>query len=282
MFFLLFTISFLFFTSCREDTTQLAKDEFSKYYNEKEEVVLFIGAILHFQNNQLNLDTLVDGNEYRGGLIIEKNLLFFAATKDNSMFNTTLNIYQSNYQGTNVKKIFSKSGYKTCPIAYANDGVFYIEHYSNNALDSNSKLIDKNTLSTGSYENIASGKKCNLSDYFQKEQPSRYSIEMIENTSYQKHGKFIVTDSVTETTNIIDDNYLKDTIYIESMEKFNYGPERFDISNGHILLTYGIGAGDGWNFPYLVFEYDFNSNKLDYKLLAFPHDSVSIEIIYIG
>ena len=109
MFFLLFTISFLFFTSCREDTTQLAKDEFSKYYNGKEEVVLFIGAILHFQNNQLNLDTLVDGNEYRGGLIIEKNLLFFAATKDNSMFNTTLNIYQSNYQGTNVKKIFSKS-----------------------------------------------------------------------------------------------------------------------------------------------------------------------------
>ena len=99
-------MSFLFFTSCREDTTQLAKDEFSKYYNGKEEVVLFIDDILHFQNNQLNLDTLVDGNEYRGGLIIEKNLLFFAATKDNSMFNTTLNIYQSNYQGTNVKKFF--------------------------------------------------------------------------------------------------------------------------------------------------------------------------------
>ena len=66
------------------------------------------------------------------------------------------------------------------------------------------------------------------------------------------------------------------------MEMFNYGPERIDISNGHILLTYGIGAGDGWNFPHLVFEYDFDAHILEYKLLAFPYDSVPIEIIYIG
>ena len=81
--------------------------------------------------------------------------------------------------------------------------------------------------------------------------------------------------------NTIDDNYLRNTIYIESMEKFNYGPERFDISKGHVLLTYGIGAGDGWNYSHLVFEYNFELNMLEYKLLAFPYDSVPIEIIYI-
>ena len=91
-----------------------------------------------------------------------------------------------------------------------------------------------------------------------------------------------ITDADLEACTIIDDEYLRNTIYIESMEKFNYSPKRVDISNGHILLTYGIGAGDGWNFPHLVFEYDFDSNKLEYKLLAFPFDSVPIEIIYIG
>ena len=279
---LFLTILTLLLTSCRQDTTQLAKDEFSKYYNGKDEVVLNIEDNLYFENYALDLNGLVKGNEHNNGLIINQRNFFFSTSKENSMFNFTLNIYESNLQGTDIKLVYSKDGFKTHPWAYAIDDVFYIEHYSNNALDLESKLIDSYTISTGIYENISSGKDCSLSDYKQKEEQSRYSIEVIENISLQEHGKFIVTDLETGLSNIIDDEYLRDTIYIESMEKFNYSPKRVDISNGHILLTYGIGAGDGWNFPHLVFEYDFDSNKLEYKLLAFPFDNVPIEIIYIG
>ena len=279
---LFLTILTLLLTSCRQDTTQLAKDEFSKYYNGKDEVVLNIEDNLYFENYALDLNGLVKGNEHNNGLIINQRNFFFSTSKENSMFNFTLNIYESNLQGTDIKLVYSKDGFKTHPWAYAIDDVFYIEHYSNNALDLESKLIDKYTISTGIYENIASGKDCSLSDYMPKEEQSRYSIEVIENISPQEHGKFIVTDLEKGLSNIIDDEYLRNTIYIESMEKFNYSPKRVDISNGHILLTYGIGAGDGWNYPHLVFEYDFDSNKLEYKLLAFPFDSVPVEIIYIG
>ena len=201
---------------------------------------------------------------------------------ENSMYDFTLNIYEANLQGTNVKMIFSKDGYKTHPWVYAIDEMFYVEFYSNNAFDLKSKLIDKYTISTGIYENIASGEDCSLSDYFQSDSQSRYSIEVVENISPQEHGEFIITDLENGITNIIDDDYLKDTIYIESMEKFNYSPMRFDISNDKILLTYGIGAGDGWNNAHLIFEYDFNSNKLKYQLLAFPDDLMNVKIIYIG
>ena len=279
---LFLTILTLLLTSCRQDTTQLAKDEFSKYYNGKDEVVLNIEDNLYFENYALDLNGLVKGNEHNNGLIINQRNLFFSTSKENSMFNFTLNIYESNLQGTDIKLVYSKDGFKTHPWAYAIDDVFYIEHYSNNALDLESKLIDSYTISTGIYENISSGKDCSLSDYAQKEEQSRYSIEVIENISPQEHGKFIVTDLEKGLSNIIDDEYLRNTIYIDSMEKFNYSPKRVDISNGHILLTYGIGAGDGWNYPYLVFEYDFDSNKLEYKLLSFPFDGVLIEIIYIG
>lgn len=279
---LFLTILTLFLTSCRQDTTQLAKDEFSKYYNGKDEVVLNIEDNLYFENYELDLNALVKGNEHNNGFIINQSNFFFSASKENSMFNFTLNIYESNLQGTDIKLVYSKDGFKTHPWAYAIDDVFYIEHYSNNVLDFESKLIDSYTISTGIYENIASGKDCSLSDYMPKEEQSRYSIEVIENISPQEHGKFIVTDLEKGLSNIIDDEYLRNTIYIESMEKFNYSPKRVDISNRHILLTYGIGAGDGWNYPHLVFEYDFDSNKLEYKLLAFPYDSVPIEIIYIG
>ena len=279
---LFLTILTLLLTSCKQDTTQLAKDEFSKYYNGKDEVVLNIEDNLYFENYELDLNGLVKGNEHNNGFIINQSNFFFSASKENSMFNFTLNIYESNLQGTDIKLVYSKDGFKTHPWAYAIDDVFYIEHYSNNVLDFESKLIDSYTISTGIYENIASGKDCSLSDYMPKEEQSRYSIEVIENISPQEHGKFIVTDLEKGLSNIIDDEYLRNTIYIESMEKFNYSPKRVDISNGHILLTYGIGAGDGWNYPHLVFEYDFDSNKLEYKLLAFPYDSVPIEIIYIG
>ena len=267
----------------RDDTKQIiAKEEFSKYHNGIDEVVLEHGDNLYFENYALDLNGLVKGNEYNNGLIINQRNLFFSTSKENSMFNFTLNIYESNLQGTDIKLVYSKDGFKTHPWAYAIDDVFYIEHYSNNALDLESKLIDSYTISTGIYENISSGKDCSLSDYAQKEEQSRYSIEVIENISPQEHGKFIITDSETGVTNIIDDEYLRNTIYIESMEKFNYSPKRVDISKGHILLIYGIGAGDGWNHPHLVFEYIFENNSLEYKLLAFPEETTFVNIIYIG
>ena len=282
IFVLLLTILTLLLTSCGEDTTQLAKDEFSQYYNGKDEVVLNYLDNLYFENYSLSLSDLIEKSEFNNGLIIKQDKFFFSTSTENSMYDFTLNIYEANLQGTNVKMIFSKDGYKTHPWVYAIDEIFYVEFYSNNAFDLKSKLIDKYTISTRIYENIASGKDCSLADYIPKEEQSRYSIEVIENISPQEHGKFIVTDLETGVVKTIDDDYLKETIYIKSMEKFNYGPKRVDISNGHILLTYGIGAGDGWNYPHLVFEYDFDSNTLEYKLLAFPFDSVPIEIIYIG
>ena len=280
--FILFLTVFVFaLSSCwREDTTQSAKNEFSKYFNGKDEVVLNIDDNLYFENYSLDLDGIVKDNEYNGGLFVKQARLYFSTSKQNFMFDYTLNIFESNLDGTNVENIYSKDGFKTHPWAYAIDDVFYIEHYLNNAFDLNSKSIDKYIISTGKYENIANGKESNLSDYMSKEQ-CRYSIETIENESL-KHGEFIVTDLEKNLSKTIDDDYLRNTVYIESMEKYNYGPKRVDISNGHILLTYGIGAGDGWNYPHLVFEYDFDSNRLEYKLLAFPYDNVSINIMYIG
>ena len=277
-----FLIVITLLNSCGEDTTQEAKDEFSKYFNEKNEVVLNIGGYLYFENFTINLSDLVKDNEFNNGLIVYKDKLFFSTSKENSKFNFTLNIYESNLQGTNIKTIYTKDGFNTHPWSYAYDGVFYVEHYSNNTFDLESKLIDKYTISTKTYENIDSGKNCNLSDYFVKEQNNEYTIEMKENLSPTKHGKFTVTKNDTGEVRIIDDEYLKNTIYIDSMNIYNYEPERFDISKGHILLTYSIAAGDGWNSSHLVFEYDFNNNLLEYKLLVFPYDRVGVDIIYIG
>ncbi|MGN1155742.1 MAG: hypothetical protein ACI4TK_06160 [Agathobacter sp.] len=280
LFLLMVSIFSLLLTSCGEDTTQIAKDEFSKFYSGNDEVVLLHNDIIYTEKQVLDLNTLVKDEESNDGIIFKEDMILFSTSVQNSMFDYSFNIYESNLQGTEIQLIFSKDGFKTHPWAYAIDGNFYIEHYSENALSQDGKIIDRYSVNENKYESVARGKDCSLSDYVQEE-TSQYSIEMVENVSSQEHGKFVVTDSNTGTERIIDDEYLESTIYFESMKKFNYGPKRFEVSNGYILLTYSIGAGDGWTYAHLVFEYDFDSNTLEYKLLAFPHDNVSIDIIYI-
>ena len=273
----------LFLTACGEDTTQLAKDEFAKYHNGKDEVVLTIHNSLYFENHILKEESLDSGVIYGTIVVYEKYIYYLTFDGEYEglfKYRTDFaNIYRCNFYGENITKICSKelNTFNDVNAKSYKDSI-YIEYEKNDTT-----FIDKYTISTDIYENIASGKNCNLSDYVPKEEPSRYDIEVIENTSPQKHGKFVITDSKTGIKNVIDDNYLRNTPYIKSMEMFNYSPKRFDISNGHVLLTYSMGAGDGWNYAYLVFEYDFDSDSLEYKLLAFPYDNCSfIDIIYIG
>ncbi len=273
---LFLTILTLLLTSCRQDTTQLAKDEFSKYYNGENEVVLKNSDNLYFENHILKEESF--SNKINDSILFYENSIYFLAKKGDY-----INICSCDYYGGNLevnitleftgcRNFFVDTFKDIFYIQYKNDGIYY---------------MDKYTLSTGIYEKITSGKSFNFYDYFPSKEESIkeesiYDIDVIEKKSNYEHGKFFITNRELGIVKVIDDNYLKNTIYIESMEKFNYIPKRFDISNGHILLTYRIYAGDGWNYSHLVFEYDFDANTLEYKLLAFPYEFDFVDIIYVG
>ena len=261
---------------CRPDTTQLAKDEFSKYYDGKNDVVLNIEDNLFFEEYTLmHEDIQIDfrDNSY---IFYERSICFISFSKKAKA--TVMNVHSCDLDGGNLQIIYSKIlDTKSKVVINTQGDSYYIQYEKDDVV-----YIDKYTISTNVYENIDSGKDCSLSDYSAKSEISKYDIEVVENLSPQEHGKFIITNSETNEIRIIDDAFLKNTVYIESMEMYNYSPKRYDISNGHILLTYSIGAGDGWNFPHLIFEYDFDTDTLVYKMLVFPYDSVPIEIIYIN
>ena len=71
-------ILFLLLTYCRQDTTQLAKDEFSKYYNGKDEVVLNIEDNLYFENHILENESLNPKNSY-GSIVFHENLIYYVS-----------------------------------------------------------------------------------------------------------------------------------------------------------------------------------------------------------
>ena len=268
------------FTSCRQDNTQLAKDEFSKYYQGQNEVALVLDDTIYFEEGEIDLKALKPDEEPNNGLILREDKFYFSTCVENAMFDYTLNIYESNLTGSEITLLFSRDGYKTHPWAYGTGEVFYIEHFLESTFVKESKRIDKFSVDSKEYESVDAGEGCGLFNYI-REENNRYSIEMIENPSAEEHGKFIITDLESGAKRIIDDNYLQKTIYSESMKMFGYAPQTFDVSEGHILIAYSIGAGDGRNFPHLAFEYDFDTDTLEYKLLVFPYDSVPVELVYL-
>ena len=102
----------LFLTACGEDTTQLAKDEFSKYFNGKDEVVLNLDDNLYFENRILKEESLEPWVSYYTTVVYKKSIYY--ASFDVSRVGLLkeridfINIYKCDLYGKNTTKIFSK------------------------------------------------------------------------------------------------------------------------------------------------------------------------------
>ena len=288
---LLLSFVFLGLISCfsykEMQNFEMATEEFSQYHNGKNEVAVLSYSSLCFEGYEINLDALFPDEDFNGGLLIKDNKFYFSTS---TAINTwtpapseyTLNIYESDFGGKEISLVFSKQ-YDTLPRTYAKEDSFYIEYRSSSDhfFWEEERNIDKFTLSTTKYENIASEKDCDLSEYHSTES-GRYEIEVERNSLPEKYGKFTITDTESGQVRTIDEDYLKNTIYIESMERFEYGPRRYNISNGHILLIYGIGIYSGLEEGFLIFEYDFDANEIEYKaFVMLEEDYYFMRAIYL-
>lgn len=264
-------------SSCAEDTTSLAKSEFEQFGSKNDVVLIIDDRNLYFDEYTVKLEDLINGEEPIGCIITDK--IYFATSKENGMFNFNLLFYKCNLDGTNIEEIYRKENLNTHPWAKSNGDTFYIEYYKKNALDASGKTIDSFNINSGKYESVASGKDCDVNDYIQKQEPM-YSCSIIEPETGDDY--FEIMDIKTGSAKIVDTEFINKTIYCEAMNEFSYYPCRADVSNGHILLTYRIGAGDGWTYSHLIFEFVFDEGSLEYKSLVFPYDAEGVKIEYIS
>ena len=91
-----------------------------------------------------------------------------------------------------------------------------------------------------------------------------------EKLFYVGDRRFVITDRQTGEERIIDDQYLANTVYKASMDKYGYYEAYCGVFNGeHILLQY-----DMWHDFYgeLVFEYNFETDELEFLAMLFLPD----------
>lgn len=272
---LVFSFVFLNLTSCtykqglRE--AELVKQDFAKYYNEKNEVVLTYFGRLYFEEYTLDYSIPYDS------VIFSNNKLYYAdlRERENSRLKD-IKIFECDLDGNNEKVIY------TVDLGLSGSEMLFVRTYMDTYFFryriGKMMYVAQYTLSTGIYKNIASGEELEIDDFVPKE-TSKYDIQIFEDEEY---GGFKVSNSETGETRVIDDSYLRKTIYAEAIEKYARYPRRYDISNGHILLSYDLCVCSGWYYSHLIFEYDFENDALEYKALLFPYSFHYVKIIYIG
>lgn len=275
----------LFLVSCNmEDTTNQALEEFSKYQETNDTALVTNESIITFSTHTLDLTDLIgEGYILNGGYIIKKDKIYFSATLEEYMFSFNLYIYECDIYGKNLTKIFNRSELKTNPKVTANNMVFYYEHYTDNASIEDSRVIDAYDILGQEHKRVASGKSCTISDYREKN-TSDYVGKLMDKPYiplFKDESYYEITNKKTNETKIINQEFIENTKYNESLLKFDYSTKRIDISYGHILITLSIKAGNGVNHPYLIFEYDFQKDTLEFKQISFLDVDVLIDIIYL-
>ena len=100
---------FIYLELTREDTTQLAKDEFSKYYNGKDEVVLIIDENIYFENYVLEGESLNPKNSYGSIVIYEESIYYLSFETSKIGFKSdSINVYSCDFFGNNIERVYSQ------------------------------------------------------------------------------------------------------------------------------------------------------------------------------
>ena len=204
----------MFLVSCNiEDNTLEVEQEFSKYESQNDAVILIAESIIYFNTHKLDLNELLKNKEEKlnGGYIITKDKVYFTSAAPNvvELFNFTFYTYECDIYGKNLKKLLEVSNIPTLPSCVANDFCFYVEYYTEDALNEDSRRIDVYDLNTQEYKILERGKECSLSKYRPTEKNS-YSVDAVFNgqdaLAYIEYGNYdcVVLDIMMPVLNGIE------------------------------------------------------------------------------
>ena len=103
----------------------------------------------------------------------------------------------------------------------------------------------------------------------------QYSVEVDKK-------RFEITDLNTQDTRIIDDSFLKQTEYYESMNKYGCYPCRYTLTENKITLFYHVKdtAFLPSGYTTILFEYDWTLNELRCLSVLYPYECEGTLICY--
>ena len=245
------------------------QEEFSRFALTNE-VALMNTGYLFFNDYELDLDDLVDRKDSFTEFVMlyDHQVYFLVSIKDSGLFNFSIALYRCNVDGSSLEKCFEKGDIFTRNLkAFESNDTIYVEYQT----DGTSK-VDSYDLKNRMYTLLGNSEDIDL-ESLKKDVSGLYEVEKQDNS-------IILTETETQKTQTIDENFLKNTEYFDALKKFDYKFFRCFVENDRIFLLYILDSGAPFEYSFAVFEYDFSNHKLIFKSTHSPHDIDGLSILY--
>lgn len=254
------------FCSCSSNRTENfsvdeIKNEYTRFHSDNDIVFSYPPDYFYFFDHVLQLNRLTE-YDINTGCIIKDRKIYFSVSKQNSSFDFSFVVYETDFYGSCLNIVFERDGYHTHPSTLTGKGIFYIEHYASSVFQSSGKIIDSYELDSGEYKNIASGSSSNLSEYNSK--TTRYSVKI-------DNSVFLIQDNESLQKYRIDEDFLSSVGYYESLKKFSATPDKSQIVDNSILLSYRLEVSTSFWMPeyaFAIYEFDPEKETFCFKILV--------------
>ncbi|MBQ9781858.1 MAG: hypothetical protein IJW26_01585 [Clostridia bacterium] len=275
----------------------LAEIEFSQYSDGACDVAVVVGSKVYIGNSEIDLQDIAEKNLNGrsitvGKCVVMKESVVFSVSKQNVENDYAVAFLRCDFSGKQVEKIYEQSNMATYPHVVVIDSIFYIEHFSKLFDKKNTRIIDSYDLEKNKYStNIENGQELSFYQNLNSqivEDNLKYDCKKQTNENDKSKTPryfFQIVDKLTNNEKYVNDAFWEKTCFWESLNKFDFYAERIDESCGRVFLTYSLHLAKGFYISaihsYLIFEFDFNKETVQYKGLFFMENDDFAEIRYI-
>lgn len=265
----------LFSTSCGEKYTfEEVKREFSRYTADLGIAMVLDNESVYFYDRTICFRDLLPKDSYTGFQFFNGNFYLLACVETDVFGPYDLNIYRCDTNGVCSESLLEIPEIKR-PVKYTRAGNTLYLQYQKDGLTG--KTIDSYDLMTGKYENIARGQEVDLAGYGENI-PQKYTVRL-----NRKHSEFLITENSTGETFSGDKNFIDQTPYCESLDKYPCYLDSVKESRGKLYFIYRLEIESFFDvsaeYTFAVFEFDFKSKNLEYKSLVRMPDVETYEIL---
>lgn len=249
------------------------KQEFSQYEADLNTAIVLDSRNIYFNDRVVELHKLVPEDSYSHFQLIDNEIYISAKEKVN--WNTVnLTVYKCDIYGNNLERIFIKENLTKPVKDIFNGETFYFQYKADG-----DKVIDSYDLITGKYVNVTRGGDCNIDNYKQNIE-NKYIRELNRNS-----GEFTITDAKTLETFSGGEEYLKQTPYYNSLNKYPYKLDSIVENEERLYFVYRLRIEEFFDlspdYTFAVFEFDFTNKQLEYKLITQMYDIEYYSIICV-
>lgn len=244
------------------------KGEFSDFSSSNDVAFVLDNQVLFFNDYVLDLgDQFADKDVRFHSVNLLNKKIFYVVSEKNGTKNSIF-LYQCEIDGSSPQKLFEQTDVDSIKVTSSNESVLF-KYQKNGAF-----MADRYNYLTNEYITI------------EDEEQATFAVKDLLTYSVEKESKtFVVNNQETQEQHIIDENFLKQTSYFESLQKFQYYPFAYSLEANRVFLIYRlkiVKKGDLFpqGYAMIIFEYDFESKQLDFKSCIYPYDCEGYDVEY--